>query len=78
MQITRATDLSVLAADTLGVAYGIFNARALAAESVHAAGRALAARDRIAAEVSRRGFMVRRLSDGSYYAGPPSHFEPIP
>lgn len=64
--------------DQLAAAYTIAAERALAAPvGSIARARAVALRERIGNEASRRGLLVRKSFTGSYVVGPASWFEPI-
>lgn len=79
-QALATSNLPNLTFDQLGIAYGIAQSRALLAaggDSI-ALTRAYRLRDRIVAEASRRGAVIRKseISDG-YICGPSRWFEPI-
>jgi len=74
---TILSDLTVLSGDQLATAWTIFDDRARAAQTSCGRTRAMNARERVGDEVSRRGFVIRRLTDGRFGCGRASDFEPI-
>lgn len=73
-----AANLPTFSFDQLGTAYTIAAARALAADRQSVAcSRAMALRERVANEASRRGAVIRKMADGGYACGRSADFNPM-
>lgn len=70
-RMTTPEGLAAATSDQLATMYGILNARAVAADRRSVAcSRAMALRDRVAEEVSRRGLLIRpSYLPGTYNVG---------